>query len=88
MKDPEGASIAGVQFFVTQVLSAPDVPEKALVNIECARAHGVLSKESRIQQNANIALPGLREEFIAVFLNLVAELQGFVARCCGEVFAG
>ena len=71
MKNTQGASVTGLQLFMTKVLSVPNVPEKALVDIERARAHGVVSEERRVWQITNTVLSGLREEFIAVFFNLV-----------------
>ena len=88
MKNAQGASVTGLQLFVTKVLSVPNVPKKALVDIERARAHGVVSEERRVWQITNNVLSGLREEFIAVFFNLVAESKRFAARGRGEVFAG
>lgn len=61
--------------------------QKPLVDIERVRAYEVLCREGRVRQNAHNAR-GLREEFITVFLNLVAELKSLAARRCGEIFAG
>ena len=52
MKNMQAASVAGLQCFLTQVLSVPDVPEKPLVYIKRARAHEALSKDGVVRKNA------------------------------------
>lgn len=88
MKNAQGAPVACLQFFMTQVLPVPDVTQKSLVDVECARAHGAPRGKRGVQQNAYNKQLVLREEFVAVFLNLVAELQSLAASRCGKIFAG
>jgi hypothetical protein len=88
VKNAQRAPVAGLQLFMTQVLFVPNVPEEALVYVKRARAHGLLSEGCELQRKAESILPELREELIAVFLNLVAELHGFIACGGSEVFAG
>jgi hypothetical protein len=51
MQNAQRAPIIGVQLFTAKVLPAPDVSEKALVDIERARAHGEWSWRRRVRQN-------------------------------------
>jgi hypothetical protein len=88
MKNTQTAPVNGLQLLVTEVLFVPNMTEKSLVYVERVRPHDIISRENKMQRNEDSVLQRLREEFVAVFLNLIAELRSLAARCCGEVFAG
>jgi hypothetical protein len=56
VKNAQCAPVNGVQLFVTEVLSVPNMTEKALVYVERARTHGLTSEKNKIQRSEDSVL--------------------------------